>query len=84
MKSVDLSGTSIPVAIIELVPEAVARENVLIPIAEKNGIIQIAMRDPSDYETVLKVQFILAKDIEPILASAQQIVVAIDRHYRQP
>ena len=84
MKSVNLSGMNDPSTIIEMVPESVARENVLIPIAEKNGLLQIAMRDPFDYDTILKVQFILARDIEPALASEEQIVDAINRHYGQP
>ena len=83
MKSVNLSDMNVPPTIIEMVPESVARENVLIPIAEKNGMLQIAMRDPSDYDTILKVQFILARDIEPALAPAEQIVAAINRHYGQ-
>jgi len=61
----------------------VARENVLIPFAEENGVLQIAMSDPFDYETLLKVQFILARDIQPALAPAEQIVAAINRHYRR-
>ena len=83
MKSVNLSAMSIPPTIIELLPESVAHENVLIPIAEENGVLQIAMRDPSDYDTVLKVQFILARDIQPVLAPEEQIVAAINRHYGQ-
>ena len=84
VKSVNLSDMNVPPTIIEMVPESVARENVLIPIAVKNGMLQIAMRDPSDYDTILKVQFILARDIEPALAPEEQIVAAINRHYRQP
>ena len=83
MKSVNLTDMYVPPTIIEMVPESVARENVLIPIAEENGILRIAMRDPSDYDTVLKVQFILARDIQPVLAPEEQIVAAINRHYGQ-
>jgi type IV pilus assembly protein PilB len=83
MKSVNLSGMNIPPTIIEIVPESIARENVLIPIAEANGVLQIAIRDPFDYETISKVQFILARDIQPALAAEEQIVAAINRHYGQ-
>jgi type IV pilus assembly protein PilB len=83
MKSVNLSAMTIPQTIIEILPESVARENVLISIAEENGVLQIAMSNPLDYETLLKVQFILARDIEPALAPAEQVVAAINRHYGQ-
>jgi type IV pilus assembly protein PilB len=81
MKSIDLRGVKIPPAIIEKVPESIARENVIIPLTEENGILQIVISDPSDYETITKLQFILKKDIQPVLASKEQIVEAINRHY---
>lgn len=81
MKFVDLSNIKIPPTIIDLLPESVARENVLIPITEENGMLQIATSNPFDLDTMQKVQFILARTIQPVLASAEQIVVAINRHY---
>jgi type IV pilus assembly protein PilB len=83
MEFVDLSNLKIPPTILALMPESVARENVMIPIAEKNGVVQIAMSNPFDIETMQKVQFILARDIQPVLASAEQIVAALNRHYGQ-
>jgi hypothetical protein len=84
VQSVDLSDMNVPRTVLGMVPESVARENVLIPIAEKNGLLQIAMRDPSDYDIIQKVRFILARDIEPMLAPEKQILAAINRHYGQP
>src|SRR4029077_15584636 len=83
LKSVVLTDMTIPPSIIEMVPESVARENVVIPLAEENGMLQIVMSDPSDYETVTKLQFILNKEIQPVLAPKEQIVEAINRHYGQ-
>lgn len=83
LKAVNLTDMTIPPAIIELVPESVARENVVIPLSEEAGMLQIVMSDPSDYETVTKLQFILNKDIQPVLAIKEQIVEAINRHYGQ-
>jgi type IV pilus assembly protein PilB len=48
---------------------------------EENGILQIVMSDPFDYETIMKLQFILNKAIQPALAPKEQIIDAIDRHY---
>jgi type IV pilus assembly protein PilB len=83
LKSVTLTEMTIAPAIIEMVPESVARENVIIPLMEENGMLQIVMSDPSDYETVTKLQFILNKEIQPVLAPKEQIVEAINRHYGQ-
>jgi type IV pilus assembly protein PilB len=83
LKAVTLTDMTIPPAVIELVPESVARENVVIPLSEEAGMLQIVMSDPSDYETVTKLQFILNKEIQPVLAIKEQIVEAINRHYGQ-
>ena len=72
LKSVNLSDMNVPPTIIEMVPESVARENILIPIAEENGVLQIAISNPSDYETISKVQFILDRTIQPAAAPEEQ------------
>ena len=63
LQFVDLTDVTIPAAVIELVPESVARENVVLPLSQENGILKIIMSDPSDFDTVQKLQFILNKDI---------------------
>src|SRR6516164_6089700 len=83
MQSVNLSDLQIPQSIIEMVPESVARENVVIPLSHENGVLKIVVHDPGDYETISKLQFILNKDIQPVLAPREQIVEAINKHYGQ-
>jgi type IV pilus assembly protein PilB len=83
MTFIDLADVTIPPAVVELVPESVARENVILPLAQENGQLKIIMSDPSDFDTMQKLQFILNKDIQPILASREQIIEAINRHYGQ-
>ena len=73
----------IPAAVVELVPESVARENVVLPLSQENGALKIIMSDPSDFETVQKLHFILNKDVQPVLSPREQIVEAINRHYGQ-
>src|SRR6516225_4695274 len=83
LQFIDLTEVTIPQAVIELVPESVARENFVLPMAQENGALKIIMSDPSDFDTVQKLQFILNKDIQPVLAPREQIVEAINRHYGQ-
>lgn len=80
---VDLTDVTIPPSVIELVPESVARENVVLPMAQENGALKIIMSDPTDFDTIQKLQFILNKDIQPVLSPREQIVEAINRHYGQ-
>jgi type IV pilus assembly protein PilB len=83
LQFVDLGEMTIPAAVIELVPESVARENVVLPMAQDNGSLKIIMSDPMDLDTIQKLQFILNKDIQPVLAPREQIVEAINRYYGQ-
>ena len=79
--SIDLTDVTIPASVIDLVPEAVARENTILPLAYEDGAIEIVTADPTDFDTILKLQFILNKDLRPVLSSREQIVDAINRHY---
>jgi len=83
MQSVSLLNVTIPPSVIELVPESVARENVVIPLSQENGTLKIVVHDPTDFDTIQKLQFILNKEIQPVLAAREQIVEAINRHYGQ-
>jgi type IV pilus assembly protein PilB len=83
LEFIDLNEVQIPQPVIDLVPESVARENYVLPMAQENGALKIIMSDPSDFDTVQKLQFILNKDIQPVLAPREQIIEAINRHYGQ-
>jgi len=83
MKYIDLTGITIPESIIELVPEAVARENSVIPIGDEDNVLTVAVSDPFDLETIEKLRFILNRRIETVLAPEEAIQGAINRHYGQ-
>src|SRR5262245_27490912 len=83
LQSVSLAEITIPPSVIEMVPEPVARENVVIPLSQDTGVLTVVTSDPSDFDTIQKLQVILNKDIQPVLAAKEQIVEAINRHYGQ-
>jgi type IV pilus assembly protein PilB len=83
LQFINLTEVTIPQSVIEMVPESVARENVVIPLNQENGALKIIMSDPTDFDTLQKLQFILNKDIQPVLAAREQIIEAINRHYGQ-
>src|SRR6266851_544545 len=74
LQFVDLAELTIPPSVIELVPESVARENIVLPMAQENGALKIIMSDPTDFDTVQKLTFILNKDVQPVLAPREQII----------
>lgn len=80
---VDLTDVTIPPGVIELVPESVARENVILPLCEEEGMLKIIVSDPNDWDTIEKLRFILNRRIEMAMAPRERILEAINRHYGQ-
>jgi type IV pilus assembly protein PilB len=80
---VNLNEVVIPPSVVELVPESVARENAVLPLAEEDGTLKVIMSDPNDYDTREKLRFILNRNIEIALAPRESILEAINKHYGQ-
>jgi type IV pilus assembly protein PilB len=80
---VDLSEVTIPEKIIELVPESVARENGILPMAEDDDALVVLMSDPLDIETIEKLRFILNRRVDVALAPDEAIQEAINHYYGQ-
>src|SRR5262249_10875261 len=76
-----LRRTETPASVVELVPESLARENVVMPLAQVNGAIKVIMHDPMDFETIDKLRFVLNREVEVALAPKESIVEAINRYY---
>ena len=80
---VNLTEVVIPPSVVELVPESVARENAILPMAEEDGAIKVIVSDPLDYDTQEKLRFILNREVRIALAPREMILEAINRHYGQ-
>src|SRR5262249_23603566 len=70
-----------PPSIVELVPEAVARENTVFPIALDGETLTLAAVDPGNLLLVDKLSFILNKKVRLVGQSSEAIWEAIERHY---
>jgi len=78
---VELREIEIPASVIELVPESLARENIVMPLSLESGSIRVIMHDPLDFETIDKLRFVLNREIEVSLAPKEAIVEAINKYY---
>ncbi|AGA30538.1 GspE/PulE family protein [Singulisphaera acidiphila] len=81
MAFVELREIEIPPSVIELVPESLARENIVMPLSQESGAIKVIMHDPNAFETIDKLRFVLNREIEVALAPKEAIVEAINRYY---
>jgi type IV pilus assembly protein PilB len=78
---IELREIEIPPSVIELVPESLARENIVMPLSQESGTIRVIMHDPLDFETIDKLRFVLNREIEVSLAPKEAIVEAINKYY---
>jgi type IV pilus assembly protein PilB len=81
IKLVDLSTLEVDPSVVTLLPESVARENMIFPLAEEGSSLRVATSDPSDIDTQEKLRFILNREVELALAPREQIIEAINRYY---
>lgn len=81
MAFVELREIEIPPSVIELVPESLARENIVMPLSQESGTIKVIMHDPNAFDTIDKLRFVLNREIEVALAPKEAIVEAINRYY---
>ncbi|MCA9074128.1 MAG: Flp pilus assembly complex ATPase component TadA [Planctomycetaceae bacterium] len=80
---IDLNSIEISSSLVELVPESVARENIVIPVSEDGGRLNVAVEDPMDFAVMEKLRFILNRDVEMVMAPKEDILTAINRYYGQ-
>lgn len=80
MAYVALGEVEIPAAVVELVPESLARENLVMPLSSEHGSIKVIMHD-LNFETIDKLRFVLNREIEVALSPKEAIIEAINRYY---
>ncbi|MBW3598415.1 MAG: hypothetical protein KY475_14225 [Planctomycetes bacterium] len=80
---IPLNGLDVPLEIVELVPESVARECRVFPLALHGETMTLAAVDPDDLALTDRLRFLLAKDVRLVKARRGAIERAIDRHYGQ-
>jgi hypothetical protein len=79
----EIAGHKVTPELIDLVPESVARESCVIPIAFDGERITFAAVDTTDIALADKLRFILAKDVRLVPAPRAAILEAINQAYAQ-
>ena len=80
---INLEGLEIPSTVIEMVPESVARENLVVPMGLEGESLVVAISDPLALDVIDKLRFILNREINIRVSTKEQIQTAINRHYGQ-
>ena len=80
---VHLSNLKIEDDVISTVSRDVARKYRVIPVFKSEGKIGLAIADPSDLNTLDSLTHLLNAEIDPRVASEQDIEAALNKYYRQ-
>jgi type IV pilus assembly protein PilB len=67
--------------LVGLIPEEMARRYKAVPLFEKDGVLTIAIADPTNLRTIDHLKFKTGKEIDPVIATEKSIVNAIDKNY---
>ncbi|MBI4349654.1 MAG: type II secretion system protein GspE, partial [Elusimicrobia bacterium] len=67
--------------VIKKVPEALARQHVLMPIGMAKNKLRLAVADPLNVLVIDDLKLMTGYEIEAVLASESDILAALDKHY---
>jgi len=81
LETVDLKSASIQKEAIHAVPVHLVHRHTVFPIEKENGLIKIATADPSNFEALDDIRFVLKCEVEPLLAYSEDIRTAIKKYY---
>ncbi len=70
-----------PVGLLKLLPAGLAQLHRAFPLGFEDNILQVALIDPLNPQTVEDLRFAIGKDIQPVVAPIYQIEDLIKKHY---
>ena len=77
----DHASAKVPTEVITLVPRDVAFRYKTVPISFANGILRVAIADPTDIETIDSIRYLLKMEVEPVISTKRQIEQALGSYY---
>ncbi|MEK7851844.1 MAG: GspE/PulE family protein, partial [Deltaproteobacteria bacterium] len=78
---ISLKDTTIPSNVINLIPETIARKHHAIPVSREDSSLTVATADPLNVLTVDELARVSRLRIKLVVATEDDIMGAIDRHY---
>jgi type IV pilus assembly protein PilB len=78
---VDLNRYAIDPAAVQLVPQALAERHLVLPIRRDRQRLVVAMADPLDYYAIDDLHLATGLQIEPVIASKDDLRLYIERYY---
>ncbi|MDR0330764.1 MAG: Flp pilus assembly complex ATPase component TadA, partial [Chitinispirillales bacterium] len=67
--------------LLKSIPEEMARRYKVIPLFERNGVLTVAMVDPTNLRVIDHLKFKTGREIDPVLATEKSVMSAIEKNY---
>ena len=77
----DHASAKVPTEVITLVPREVAFRYKTVPVSFANGILRVAIADPTDIETIDSIRYLLKMEVEPVISTKRQIEQDLGSYY---
>jgi type IV pilus assembly protein PilB len=81
MDFVDLTGLTLPEEVLQQLPKDVAKRFKIVPVAETETGLMIAVSDPLDFDTFDSLHAVLKRDLEFVCATPDAIQAAYRKYY---
>ena len=78
---VDLKNFSPPAELLKLLPAGLAQLHRAFPLGYEDNMLQVALVDPLNPQTIEDLRFAIGKDVHPVVAAIYQIEDLIKKHY---
>jgi general secretion pathway protein E/type IV pilus assembly protein PilB len=81
LDTINLADYRVPDDVVALMPRHVAKRYKVVPVYRHDNTLTVAISDPLDMETVDSLRYILKMNVEPVVASKEDIEASIARYY---
>jgi len=78
---VNLTDMRLPDDVVASIPRHVAKRYRVVPVYRHDGTIAVALSDPSDLDTIDALHHLLRLEVEPKVASDEEIEAALNKYY---
>lgn len=80
----DLTAHNFDVFHLQSVDAKLLRKHQMIPLYKRGNRLYIAISDPTNYQAIAEIQFQTGSSVEPILATSNQIISALEHYLDNP
>jgi type IV pilus assembly protein PilB len=81
LQTINLAEVEVDPAILKLIPKEICHKHQVLPIQRKGATLVVAMSDPANIYAIDELKFLTQYNIEPVVASDQQLEDALGRYF---